>query len=127
MPSAITAEEIEHLSLLGAPPEVIADLASRRQPEAEDFVLWPENQDVFEFFLRCETQWRWSSTSAAAGSLMTGLRSQSVETPIGLDMAGVEAVARMVGVPLPDPALFDALRVCERAFIKAYQEKAKRR
>lgn len=123
----MTSGEIEHLKLLGATDEQLEVLAAGLAPEAEDFVLWPENRRVFEFFISCDTQWRWSSSSAAAGSLMKGFQSQSAETPIGLDWAGVAAVAAWQGITLPDRPLFDALKTCERAYLAAHRDRKKGR
>ena len=33
----------------------------------EDFELWPEHQNVFDLFMRCQTQWRISGLGQVTG------------------------------------------------------------
>ncbi|MBD3812717.1 MAG: DUF1799 domain-containing protein [Betaproteobacteria bacterium] len=75
-----------------------ADFAS----EDEVFELWPENAEPFGVFIALQTQWR-------AGA-------QGV---VGLDYSAIEPVLRLQQIDTARwPALFDDLRVMERAALK---------
>ena len=47
------ADLADQAALLGLDPAALVDEA-----EEEDFMVWPEHEDVVLTFVRCQTQWR---------------------------------------------------------------------
>ena len=95
----------------GAGPEYcrlckLARRSDRRCEECPEPELLPENEPAVELFIRSMTQWRYDTR---------GL-------PLGLDYAGVEAAARMLGVEDVRDA-FGRLQVIEAEWVKAVREK----
>lgn len=69
-----------------ATPESLAlaeQLRDRQRGSPDDFEVWEENWDHWLFFLQVSTQWLYAGFEGARGSL---------------NLAGVEVVARAVGV-----------------------------
>jgi hypothetical protein len=75
--------------------------------DAEEIIdLWPENMQAFGLFDRLGTQWRVGMSGAT-----------------GLDYTAVQAVMVLTGVKRSDqPALFDDIRVLERAALDVMAE-----
>lgn len=78
--------------------------------------VWPENWAVWEFFMRAQTQWCY-----AGGGMGPAAR-------VALNYVGVEAVARLRGVPHEQlQGWADALNVIELAVLQADHELAAKR
>ena len=71
----------------------------------KDFEVWPENMQVVELFLRCQTQWR-----------------TSVAGITGLDYSGVAIVINMYGYK---PEIFEDLQIMEIAAIELLNKEKK--
>lgn len=84
-----------------------AEAAARRRP----LEIWPENWDAVTVFLAADTQWRHAGLAGV---------------PVGLDLAGVAAACRFVGVA-PTADLLGRLRVLERAALKIIHAREARR
>lgn len=89
-----------------------ACMASRRCKtrcgECLEPMLLPECEDAVELFCACDTQWVYSG--------MNGVRT-------GLDYAGVQAAARMLGVR-EVRRVFEGVRIIERAVLAVDRERA---
>lgn len=89
---------------------------SEEKVSSSEFEVWPENWDVWIFFLRCQTQWHY-----AGGGIGPPVR-------VGLNYGGVESVARMRGVPGPQLSSWaDDLHLIELAVLAADSDKAIKR
>ena len=75
------------------------------ETEAEDFPLYAENMNAVQLFFRVQTQW--------FANPATGAR-------IGLNYAGVEVVARAMGLDLSVDDLFLQIQLMELATIKDF-------
>lgn len=97
----------------GATDEQVAQARAERAPpaaQADDFEVHPDNWDTWLFFLSVQSQWTYAG--------MAGTR-------MGLKWEGVEASARMRGVPRKKLAAFAVeLVAIEREILKTERELA---
>jgi hypothetical protein len=77
-----------------------------KESASDDYEVWPENWDVVQIFLRCQTQWR----SAGLGGVM------------GLDYTAVSWVLRLYGIKNQRTVLED-LQVMEGAVLSEMAKK----
>ena len=72
---------------------------------AQDFVVWEENRQIVEMFIRMQTQWRTSMSGA-----------------VGLDYAPLEWLCRLY--PVDDQQeLFEGLQVMEYTALNCFAKK----
>ncbi len=77
--------------------------------ETEPFAVLPENARAVELFLLSSTQWRFVEGWEA-----------------GLEYSGVEAAARLAGIPMT-AELFADIRIMEAAAVETIHERRKRK
>jgi hypothetical protein len=99
------------LSADGPGPEYCRSCRAKRRSDdrcepCPEVAVFPENVPAVDLFLDVQTQWRVGLGGA-----------------IGLDYVGVEAAARLLGVPLGRD-LFERLQVLEMSYLGALGEKA---
>lgn len=94
----------------GVPPQEIQALIREHSNHDEGLCLDDVELDAVRVFSRVQSQWRRGAQS--------GL-------PEGLDYAGVESVARIMGVELTD-GVFECLQVMEVTATKEFLDRAKR-
>ena len=94
------------LAAFGAPDEVIAEWGEQAQPQDDTFEVLAENWDAVCLFCAASTQWRHAGMAGVA---------------VGLDYAGVEAVARALELGWT-AGLLDKLRTLEAAALAALAE-----
>lgn len=101
-----------------------ADVACARQERgtseegvgSSEFEVWPENWDVWVFFLRCQTQWHY-----AVGGLGPSVR-------VGLNYVGVQAIASMRAISAQQLSRWaDDLHLIELAVLAADNDKVRKR
>lgn len=105
---------------LGATDADVAQVLAERSAEPaqapDECEVWPENWDVFIFFLRAQTQWVYAS-----GGMGPAAR-------VAMNYPGVESVARICGVGAQQlQAWADDLGVIELAVLQADRELAAKR
>lgn len=91
------------LRALGATEEQIrkADV----KPAEDKFVIWDENWEIVEMFVRMQTQWRMSFAG-----------------PTGLDYAALDWLCRLYSVKDP-MTLFEGLQVMEVTALSCFNKK----
>lgn len=90
--------------------------STERSTVETEFEVWPENWDVWLFFMRAQTQWNYVS-----GGLGPAVR-------VGMNFSGVEAVARIRGVNAEQlQAWADDLHTIEIAVLAADRDIALKR
>ena len=91
------------LRALGATEEQIRKAGIK--PAGDEFIIWDENWEIVEMFLRMQTQWRMSFAG-----------------PTGLDYAALDWLCRLYSVK--DPAtLLEGLQVMEVTALSCFNKK----
>lgn len=90
--------------------------SSEKSVQVVEFEVWPENWDLWQFFMRAQTQWHYLS-----GGLGPAVR-------VGMNFTGVESVARIRGICTQQlQAWADDLHTIELAVLAADRELALKR
>lgn len=66
----------------GAPPEVVAAARKQAQPDANDFEVWADCWDAFEFFISLRGEWSYIAGMATVARI--GIPSDRIESAMTL-------------------------------------------